>query len=127
MTSTTFCAPTSLGSKCSTEQLTLLLLKPQKLLRSYFFLAVERAGDEDLQLPLGQLRLACRLDQDIFSSVVVPDETQTTQATQLSAPRTGTLPPVSALSDSAMVMNAGYRLHNSSASGGLDVPADFYT
>ena len=127
MTSTTFCAPTSLGSKCSTEQLTLLLLKPQKLLRSYFFLVVERAGDEDLQLPLGQLRLACRLDQDIFSSVVVPDETQTTQATQLSAPRTGTLPPVSALSDSAMVMNAGYRLHNSSASGGLDVPADFYT
>ena len=93
----------------------------------YFFLAVERAGDEDLELPLGQLRLACRLDQDIFSTVVVPDETQTTQATQLSTPRTGMLPPVSALSDSALVMNAGYRLQPSSASGGLDTPDDFYT
>lgn len=77
----------------------------------YFFLAVKRAGDDDLQLPLGQLRLACRLDQDIFQTVLVPDETRTAQATQLSAPRVADFPLASSLTHE--VMNAGYRLRNS--------------
>eukprot|EP01052_Picozoa_sp_SAG31_P024385 SAG31_NODE_2070_length_6517_cov_7.896385_4_plen_603_part_00 len=87
---------------------------------------MNRTGsDEELSLSLGQLRLVCRLDQDIFSTVVVPDEAQTIQTMQFESPRTGDLPAVKSLVNE--VMNAGFRLYNSSASGGVDVPEDFYT
>ena len=62
----------------------------------YFYFAVNRTGNHTLDLPLGQLRLACRLDPGLFTTVAVPDESRVGQAAQMLIPGSASVAPAPA-------------------------------